>query len=263
MKVRSLDKVDLAVMLGSGLGRVSDAYHATADVSFEEIPGVTRPEVVGHRGGLKRCAIGRRACLFVEGRRHHYEGKARELYHLIAFVKSRGVDKLLLTSAAGSIDPALPPGQLVLIEQIVDLQHRSPASGVSEPRPAAVAARPEVAGPRLELDGVMNDMLRRSAAVAGISLATATMATCSGPAYETPAEVRALQQTGASVVSMSGAPEIAAANSLGIQVASVALITNWATSISDARPSHANVLEAGRRATDLLTRLIAQFARFV
>jgi purine-nucleoside phosphorylase len=252
----------MAVLLGSGLGGVCEAYPHEASLSFDDIPGVTRPEVAGHGGEVWRCSVGGRPCLFVRGRRHYYEAKTSEIGHLAGFLRALGVTKLLITSAAGSLQPTLPPGQLVLVEYVIDFQYRPLSSAPAAERGGIGPARPP--NPRvLDLDPTLNDTLKRSAIAAGISLAPATLAACSGPAYETPAEVNALRSMAASVVSMSVAPELAQANSLGIQVACVAVITNWVTGIARSPLSHDDVLAAGRGVTDRLGRLITQFVSIV
>jgi purine-nucleoside phosphorylase len=252
-----------AVLLGSGLGGVCDGFRADARIRFADIPGVSRPGVTGHDGAVIRCMVGDRACMLVRGRKHHYEGKTAEISRLISFVRSHGAQKMLVTSAGGSLDRNISPGQLTVVERVIDFQHRPPTlSGSLGPRSPGIS-RPAEARRALELDPGLTGILTRSAVSTGISLTPVTLARCSGPAYETRAEVRALQNMGASVVSMSVAPEVAIANSLGIQVACVVVATNWVTGISDQPLSHAGVLETGRSVTPGLRQLIAQFVSVV
>lgn len=258
----------LAVILGSGLGDVTKGLPIKGRARFDEVPGVTGPDIAGHDGDVTLCDVGMGTCLFIRGRKHLYEGKADELAALIRFVARSGIDSLLITSAAGSLVRSITPGEIVRVGQILNFHLRWPlrgrALGVDRDgdRGATGPPRDESgrgADRRLTLHGGLNDRLARAAKSCALSLATATLASVPGPAYETRAEVRALQDSGATVVSMSAVPEFALADAFGIQVACLAVITNWATGISGEPLSHGEVLEAGARVTSALRRLITQF----
>jgi inosine/guanosine/xanthosine phosphorylase family protein len=246
--------VEFAVLLGSGLGVLNDDYPLEATVRFGDIPGLSRTEVAGHAGDIQRCLVASRSCLFVRGRKHYYEGKTEEIERLIRFLRTAGVDRLLLTSAAGSLRPTLEPGELVVVEQVLDCQLRPPSRAIATVD--ALVSRPGPAGRPLELDADLSDCIKRSAIAAGILITPGTLSSWPGPAYETQAEVYALQTAGASVASMSVAPEVAVANAFGIKVACVAVVTNWVTGVSPTRLSHEKVLETGRSAAADLGRLI-------
>jgi len=179
---------------------------------------------------------------------------------MIRFLHSVGVRKLLVTSAAGSLIPTLEPGGLVIVEQILDCQFRPPSHLVVSARVPGDPSRPGVAGRRLVLDAGLTRCLARSAVSTGISATPGTLSSWPGPAYETRAEVHALQTAGVSVASMSAAPEVAVANALGIQVACLAVVTNWVTGVSPTRLSHEHVLETGRAVAADLDRLITALA---
>jgi inosine/guanosine/xanthosine phosphorylase family protein len=263
----------LAVLLGSGLSGVSDPFATRAVLPFAEIPRLAAAGVAGHDGELRRCVVAAKPCLFIHGRKHFYEGAVDDMPRLVEFVHDLGVRRLILTSAAGSLTKSICPGELVLVDDILDVQFRPPArhrppahrpgespplTRLRSPYETSRTGRPGMVG-RMDLDPDLNRRLWVAGARSRIALVRGSVATCAGPIYETPAEIGMLQQTGASLVTMSGAPEVAAANGLGIRVAMIALVTNWAAGISNVRLRHDDVLAAAGRAAPLLTRLITQF----
>ena len=250
----------LAVLLGSGLDSVADEFAVEDSISFESIDGLSAPAVPGHRGTIDRCVAAGRPCLFVRGRRHFYEGSAGDIAALVAYLDRIGVRRLVLTSAAGSLSRSVSPGELVLVSDIVDTQTRrragAPATGAGD-----TGAERTAVSKRLLLDPAMSRDLWVAAARAKVGLGRGSAVVCAGPVYETPSEVRALQGMGAVVVTMSGAPEIEAANGQGIAVAMIAVATNWASGISSVRLRHEDVLHAARSAARSIRELIVEFAK--
>ncbi len=280
-----LEGASLGVLLGSGLAAVSDTFPARSTLRFDEIEGLTPPGVAGHKGELKLSLVSNRPCLFICGRKHFYEGHAEETLALMRYLHSAGLGEIVLTSAAGSLLKSIVPGELVLVTDLLDTQFRSPlpgkagkpehekissssqaASGADAP-PAAYRGEggPALAGERfsisrrLAIDEAMSRGLWRAASDVRVGIGRGAAVTCAGPVYETPAEIRALQETGASVVTMSGAPDIEAANAVGIRVAMVAVVTNWAAGISGARLRHEDVLDVARSAAVRLRQLVVRF----
>jgi purine nucleoside phosphorylase len=265
----------LGVLLGSGLAAVAEGFPAQATLKFDEIEGLTPASVAGHKGELRQCLVSNRPCLFICGRKHYYEGHAEEIRALMRYVHGAGLRELILTSAAGSLLKSVVPGELVLITDVMDAQFRPPVSertsisnrdqtsgakrtGEDDRERTSAADRPS--SPRkLMIDEANSRGLWKAASDAHVGIGRGAAITCAGPSYETPAEIRALQEAGASVVTMSGAPEIEAANSLGMRVAMVAVVTNWAAGISSARLRHEDVLEVARSAAARLRQLIVKF----
>jgi len=245
----------LAVILGSGLSEVVERYPTEASISFGDVPGLTPPNIAGHVGEIRCSTVGKTPIVFVRGRKHYYEGMLGEIEALIRFLHGVGIERLILTSAAGALKPTLAPGELVLVEDIIDCQNRPP-----QPT-AGVLGRPGAAGRRLGLDTRLGERIARSARSAGVSLAPVTLFSAPGPLYETRTDAFWLQCSGASVASMSVAPEVNIANALGIQVACVAVVTNWVTGVSSKTLSHEDVLETGRGVSEALGRLIEDLVR--
>jgi purine-nucleoside phosphorylase len=254
----------LGVILGSGLGGACEGFPVEAETPFDTVEGLSSPGVEGHRGVIRRCLVDGAECLFVQGRKHFYEGRPDEIRTLVEHVHRMGVRRLIVTSAAGSLDKHLEPGGLVLVEGVIDFQVRRFAgvwgqaarqAGSRHGGAGRTCGRP--AGQRgLALDGAMGGVLCTAARDSGIALGRGVLACLPGPVYETPSEIRALQLAGTSLVSMSGAPEIQFASELGISVAMIALVTNWAAGISPAPLAHDEVLAAAAPATAALRRLI-------
>jgi inosine/guanosine/xanthosine phosphorylase family protein len=246
----------LAVILGSGLGGVVDGFSTDASILFDDVPGLTRPAVAGHGGEIRLCTVEGHRVLFVRGRKHYYEGQPAEIESLIRFIGDARVKRMIVTSAAGSLVRTLAPGEIVLVRDIIDRQNRHPDT---EARPDG-PARPDAAD-RLGLDGRLTRQIARSALAAGISLVTGTLYCAAGPTFETHADAFWLRGAGASVATMSAAPEVAIANRLGIQVACLAIVTNWVTGVSTGPLTHTDVLETGRGVSGTLGGLIGVICR--
>lgn len=254
-----VERVGTGVLLGSGLSSTGDPFDVESRLWFDEIPGVGDAGVAGHRGEVLTVRIGGHPCCFVLGRRHYYEGDENPIGRLIEHLYERGVRQLVVTSAAGSLDGSAPPGELALVDAILDLQFRNrhDAAPLATSCPPANISRAATSNLRLADD--LRARIQRAARRAGLRLNRGSLASLPGPAYETPSEIRALKSIGASLVSMSGAPETVAANELGMQVAMIAVVTNWAAGISTVPLAHDDVLASGRAVTADLRRLITQF----
>lgn len=247
----------LAVVLGSGLGSVCAGWPPKAEIPFERIPGMGFGGVDGHEGVLRTCDVDGRECFFAVGRRHYYEGGEEPVRALIEHLAGLGASRLLLTSAAGSLTPAIRPGDIAVADGLLDLQFR----GFSRPAELSGSAEQELSRPgaRPLLDPDFTGLVRRAASLASIPVERGIMAAMHGPTYETPAEVRMLQEMGARFATMSAAPELAHAAGRGIPAAALAIITNYATGVSSAPLSHDEVLKAGESAAAQVRSIIRQF----
>jgi purine nucleoside phosphorylase len=268
----------LAIIAGSGMAALADRLASRlADrqtVRFDEIDGVGACTVEGHRGevwlgrlhdGSSRGRLGRRLAL-VLGRRHAHEGGELGMAALMRWLAARGVSDVVSVSAAGSLCRTLRPGELVVIRGLIDLQNRD--SLQPGPRRPRVADGFRGEGPALERGGGgrraavsarLTLELEAAARRVGVGLQRGVLACGAGPAYETRAEVGALQAAGADVATMSAAPEAQYASELGMEIAMVVAVTNWCTGIGSESPDHHRVLEEAGRTCGALAALLLQF----
>ncbi len=224
----------VGIVLGSGLGEFVDRMDG-ASIPYSEIEGFPLPTVAGHRGLLK---FGRQAAVLA-GRFHAYEGRSMDEIVLPIFLLAQlGVTHLVLTNAAGAVNTAFKPGNLVLLRDHINLMGQNPLVG----------PHIEALGPRFpDMSEAYDRKLRALAQEAWHqSLNEGVYAALLGPTYETPAEIRMLRQIGADMVGMSTVPEAIAANYLGLKVLGISCITNMAAGILDQPLSHEEVLETGR-----------------
>ena len=238
-----------AIVLGSGLGDATAAFRIHDAIPFSEVPGLVPTTVAGHKGQLQIGHWGTSPSIVCAGRVHFYEGHAWDrVLRLVELFAEFGVQRLLLTNAAGGIRDDLAPGHLMPIQQHLKLLDRNAW--------AAVASAESNTSPYT----FTSELCRRMEAEFQRPVHAGTYAALTGPCYETPAEIRALRAMGADAVGMSTAREAEHAQELGMQVAGLSVITNKAAGLSDERLSHAEVEVNARLALDELARILPQFA---
>jgi purine-nucleoside phosphorylase len=242
---------EVAVVLGSGWRQVADALgEAETECPMAELPGLLAPTVPGHGGTLRSLRVGERRVLVLLGRSHLYEGRSpAEVVHGVRTAVIAGARVVVLTNAAGAINPALRPGEVVLVRDHVNLTGASPLTG-GEP-PAGFRSR------FVDLTDLYASHLRQVARSVDPSLSEGVYAALRGPHYETPAEVVMLRSLGADLVGMSTALEAIAVHHVGASVLGLSLVTNLAAGVSPAPLDHAEVLAAGAAAVPRLGRLLA------
>lgn len=243
--------VRAALVLGSGLAGVADAVDDPTEVPFADLPEFPHPPSApaGHAGRLVLGELRGVTCAVFVGRLHTYQGlSALEVAYPARLAAALGAEVFVVTNAAGAVDQALGPGDLVLIDDHINLLGDDPSRGLSGPE----GGTPFVSM-RDAYDPHLRDLARAVALEQGIALGSGVYAAVAGPSYETPAEVRALAALGAAVVGMSTVPEVMAARALRMRVLGLSLVTNVA---AGERVSHEEVLAAGARASGDLTRLV-------
>jgi purine-nucleoside phosphorylase len=245
-----LEKPRVAVVAGSGLSALGDLVEGAALIPYEELPGFPRPEyeVPGHEGRLVCGSIGGTRVVVFQGRVHRYQGfSARDAAYPARLAAALGVEILVVTNAAGGINPSYDPGSIVLIHDQMNLRGDNPLTGWSGP-PGGV--------PFVPMRDAYDPELRRKAHEAAQSIGTylpeGVYAGLLGPAFETPAEVAYLRNAGADMVGMSTVPEVICARALDLRVLGFSLVTNTAAGEG---LSHDEVLEAGEQAAERMTRL--------
>ena len=238
---------DLALVLGSGLGALADEVEDATVISTADVPQYPQSTVEGHAGRLVLGTLAGRPVLVIQGRIHGYEGHdARALGFPVRLAHALGARGLLLTNAAGGINPAFGPGTLMLIADHLNLAFANPLAG---PVGEGEVRFPDMSNP---YDAGWREQARNIALTRGIPYREGTYVWTSGPSYETPAEIRFFARAGADAVGMSTVPEAIQAAALGLPVLGISTITNPAAGLDPAPLDHADVLEVGRQVRDRL-----------
>ncbi len=251
LRTRLDARPEVLLVLGSGLGRLTERVDGGVEVPFETIPGFPPASVAGHRGRFVSGRLRGRTVLIQAGRYHYYEGHPPTVVAApVQVAAALGVGTVILTNAAGGIHRRLRPGAVMLVTDHLNLQWRSPLAG---PMGDQDARFQDMSAP---YDPGLQAIAREAAASLKMELFQGTYAGVLGPSYETPAEIRALAAVGGDAVGMSTVPEVLAARARGLQVLAFSLITNRAAGLSDEPLSHEEVLEAGRRGSGGMVTLI-------
>lgn len=243
------------IVLGSGLGGLADELEDAVAIPFSALPGWPAASAPGHRGRLLLGHLAGVPVVLLQGRLHVYEGNdAGLVIQPVLLMGQLGARFVLLTNAAGGVNPAFGPGTLMVIADHLNLTGRTPLLGPNA----------DALGPRFtDLTEVWTPRLRERLCAAfdaeGVDREEGVYAGLLGPTYETPAEVRMLRTLGADAVGMSTVLEAIAARWIGLEVCGVSLVTNAGAGYSGQPLSHDEVLSAGLEAGPRLSRVIRRF----
>ena len=244
------EQPDLAVVLGSGLSSFADGVGDPIVVPYGRIPGFPSTAVRGHRGAVHAGRLGGRPALVFSGRVHYYEGYAHsEVTFGVRLAGALGARVLVITNAAGAVDPGFDVGDLMLIADQI-----SAISGVRRPPGPGTFRMGGAYVPRLR------ELAHDCALKLGIRLREGVYMGSLGPTYETPAEIRAARAIGASAVGMSTIAEVQAAVSMGLEVLGISLVANVAIPGRHGETTHDEVLAAGREGGVRLLSLVRAVA---
>jgi purine-nucleoside phosphorylase len=233
----------VAFVLGSGLGGVIDLLdpEPRLHVAYGEIPNVPGSEVAGHAGEIVAGVAAGRPMLLLSGRAHPYEGWShRQATLLLRACLTLGVGTVVLTNAAGGVNPEFEPGDVMLISDTINLSGENPLLG-----PNLDALGPRFLPMTDAFDAGLRAAAREAADRAGAALREGIYLMLSGPAYETRAELRMLRTLGADAVGMSTVHELLVARHQGARVLGFSLITNKATPEMEGEVTHEEVLQMG------------------
>jgi purine-nucleoside phosphorylase len=255
LKKMSRLRPSLAIVLGTGFHQGLGELQLAKRISYAKIPGFPVPVVDGHAGELLFGHLGGTPVLVLSGRAHFYEGHSMERVTFgVRVLAAFGIRALLLTNAAGGINPEFRPGDFMVLTDHINLMGANPLRGevISGPSPFVDLTNTYDAG--------LRHLLRQSARACGMRLRSGVYLAVCGPSYETPAEIRAFARLGADAVGMSTVPEAVVARQCGLKVAAVSCITNPAAGSSRAELSHVAVLKAAGKARILAAQLLTKFA---
>jgi purine-nucleoside phosphorylase len=247
----------IAVVLGSGWGPVAERVQGAVDIPYRELPAFPRLSIGGHAGLVRLGRLGGpagRQVAVLAGRKHAYEtGEPDGMKGAIRTLAALGVQVLLQTNASGSLDPAMRPGEVMLLSDHINVVQRSPLFNESGDHRF------------VDMSAAYDPALRAQAKTAALRLGTplheGIYAWVMGPQFETPAEIRWLRSMGAQAVGMSTVPETILARHAGMRVLALSLFTNMAAGMADETLSHAHTMAtaqaASERAVNLLEAVVA------
>lgn len=257
--IRSKIKVmpQIAIILGSGLGAFADQLESAVVISFEEIPHFPVSTIEGHAGKMVVGMYENIPVMALQGRFHYYEGYSMDqVVFPVRCMLCLKISNLIVTNAAGSVDPRFNPGDLMLMKDHIKFFADSPLRG-----PNIDAFGPRFNDMSDPYTRQIRDLAKASAARLGIPLKEGVYYYMAGPSYETASEVKAIHILGANAVGMSTVPEVIAASHGGMKVMGLSCITNMATGILDQPLGHEEVMKTSARVKETFITLLAAIIR--
>ncbi|MDE9444764.1 purine-nucleoside phosphorylase [Xenorhabdus bovienii] len=247
-------KPTIGIILGSGLGPFADTLEGAVHIPYSNIPHFAKSEAVGHSNELVIGSIGGKNVVAMKGRFHYYEGfTLDQVTFPVRLMKALGVEKLIITNACGAVNTDFSPGDLMLITDHINLTANNPLIGPNNP---------DLGVRFLDVSEVYNKALRSIvigvAKAQNITLRQGVYAWWTGPAYETPAEIRMIRTLGADAVGMSTVPEALIARHAGIDTVGISCLTNMACGILDQPLSHEEVIETAEKVKATFLKLVAE-----
>lgn len=248
---------EIGIVLGSGLGELGDSVENPVYIDYKDIEGFPVSTAPGHKGRFIIGTLSGKRVMCMQGRFHYYEGwSPREIVLPVRVMKRMGVKSLIVTNAAGGINESFNVGDIMLITDHINFMGFNPLAGRND----------ESFGVRFpDMTFAYNPELMRIAEKCsestGVEIKRGVYIACSGPSYETPAEIRAFRTLGADAVGMSTVPEVIAANHCGIKVLAFSLICNMAAGILSRPLTEEEVISAGEKKGGELKRLISEIIR--
>jgi purine-nucleoside phosphorylase len=245
----------VGMILGSGLGALAEAVEGAVDIPYSDLPGWPVSTVVGHRGQLVVGKLERKEVLVMQGRAHYYEGYSIDRIGLPVRVMQRlGIPILIITNAAGGLNPDYTPGDLMLITDHINLVGMAGLNPLRGPNLDELGPRfPDMSS---AYDKDLGNLARRVAAENQIPLHEGVYICLAGPSFETPADLRFLRLIGADTVGMSTVPEVTVARHGGQRVLGISGVSNKANPHGSTVTTHSEVLDAGRVIVPRLVTLI-------
>ena len=249
------DSPQVGIILGSGLGGLASAPQQATVISYDRLPYWPVSTVVGHAGRLIFGALEGRQVMMMQGRAHYYEGYSMAEVGLPVRVMQRlGVKVLIVTNAAGAVNPAYNPGELMLIVDHINMIGMAGLSSLRGPNLDELGPRfPDMSR---AYEPALCDLARQVAKKEKMTLHEGVYCSLAGPSFETPADLRFLRGIGADAVGMSTVPEVTVARHAGTRVLGISGISNKANLDGSTITNHEEVLEAGKKLVPQLETLV-------
>jgi purine-nucleoside phosphorylase len=246
-------KPEIGIILGSGLGDFADNFKSTI-IPYSEIPGFEKSHVQGHKGQLVFAEVEGKKVVMMQGRYHFYEGyNMQTVTYPVKVMKKLGVKTLIVTNAAGAVNKAFIPGELMLITDHINFMGTNPLIGKND----------DTLGTRFpDMSEVYSkaliDKAEKAAQKLGIKYQKGVYVSTTGPSYETPAEIKMFGLLGGSAVGMSTVPEAIVANYCGMKVLGISCLTNYAAGVTDNPLNHQEVIDTANRVKDSFKNLLLE-----
>jgi len=240
----------VAIILGSGMGGFAEEIADPQTFEFAAIPGFAPSTVVGHKGRVVAGTIDNVPCLVLQGRYHMYEGHSPDAVAVpVRAAAELGVEILIVTNAAGGMNRSFRAGDLMIIDDQINMMWRNPLTGPVQPGDLRF---PDMSAP---YDSELRALAERVAAERDLHVVRGTYVGVLGPSYETPAEIRFYSRFG-DAIGMSTVPEVIAARARGLRCLGISLISNLAAGLSHEKLTHDEVIIAGEHAAVALSTLV-------
>lgn len=257
LRQRIQKKPHIAIVLGSGLGSLTNFMENKLEIPYDEIPNFPRTTVPGHEGRLIFGELGGRDIVAMKGRFHYYEGwNMNEVVFPLRIFKLLGIENLILTNAAGGINTQFKPGDLMLIKDHIGFLADNPLRGTNL----------DELGPRFPdmsqiYDRELMELSTECAIKLQCEIRRGVYAYAKGPSFETPSEIRAFRVLGADAVGMSTVPEAITARHMGMKVLGISCITNMAAGVLDQVLNHEEVIETGKKVEAKFAKLVTEIVK--
>ena len=252
IKRKSMINPKIGIILGSGLGVLAEDIENKVVIPYKDIPHFSVSTVEGHAGQLVLGTLSDKSVICMQGRFHYYEGySVHDVVYPVRVMQKLGITKLIITNSAGGINIDFKPGDLMIIEDHINLMGVNPLIGKNY----------DVFGRRFPdmtqaYDKQLIAIAQQAAYNLSIKVNKGIYAAMTGPSYETPAEIRYLRMIGADAVGMSTVPEVISANHGGVRVLGISCITNMAAGVTDKPLNHNRVVEVASMATAKFVKLV-------
>jgi len=253
LKYRIHHQPKIGIILGSGLAGLAEEIENPVRVKFEDLPNFPVSSVDGHQGEVISGNFFDVSLFVLSGRVHYYEGYSMEqVVFPIQVMEALGTKTVIITNAAGAVNESYKPGNIVVIRDHINFMGNNPLRGLNRFVDLTEA-----------YNGHLRSLAETTANNLGLELRSGVYAAFSGSSYETPAEIRALRFMGADMVGMSTVPEVIMANSLGMKVLGLSMITNMAAGIGGKPLSHEEVIETSRNTSPKLQALVKDLIKLI